>query len=555
MPSLPNETLMTRRPPPLDRARVGILAPKQWLVLGIAAGAALLAFQSGLRFMVANWAIVEEYSYGWFIPVIVGYLVWQKRAQLAALELRGAWSGLVLVALALLLALVGHLSAIRLLSQYGFVVAVFGLAACTLGWAGTRAVAAPLAMLVFMIPLPQFVLRELSQPLQLASSELGVALMRSFGISVFLEGNVIDLGSYKLQVVEACSGLRYLFPLMVLGFLAAYMFRTAWWKRAVLVLSTVPMTIVINSARIALIGVTVEYWGAVAAEGLLHDVEGWFMFMLCVVLLVVEMAVLVRLGRDRSTLRDAFLLDEPPALSNRDGRLASPDRAERPNGPTRGSAFRAAPALVACVLFAAVAAWSLATPERVSAPPARTAFTSFPMSLAGGWTGRPDRLDREVLATLAVDDYLLADYVRPGEPSVNLYGAWYASQSGGASTHSPRTCIPGGGWRIVEFREAAVPLKGATSSAPLTVNRAVIQKGEQRQLVYYWFSQRGRVLTSEVAVKWYILHDAMAIGRTDGALIRLVTPMTAGEPPDAADRRLAAFLDAVAVRLPAYVPA
>ena len=212
--------------------------------VAIAVVAAIAVFYPALRFMVATWDQVEEYSYGYFIPFIAAFLIWQKNEELRRHEFAGAWTGLLLIAAALLLGLVSQFSAIRLFGQYGFVLALFGIAVCHIGWRGTRIIAVPLAVLLFMIPLPQFLLRELSQQLQLLSSEMGVALIRLFGISVFLEGNVIDLGAYKLQVVEACSGLRYLFPLMALGFLAAYFFQAAMWKRVLVFASTVPLTIV-----------------------------------------------------------------------------------------------------------------------------------------------------------------------------------------------------------------------------------------------------------------------------------------------------------------------
>jgi exosortase D (VPLPA-CTERM-specific) len=270
--------------------------PLVWIALGLVGIATVAAFYPGLAFMVQNWDEVAEYSYGYLIPVIVAFLIWQKADVLRLQSWEGAWSGLALVFLALLLRLAGDLSAIRVITQYGFVIALYGIAVCLLGWRTMRLVAVPLAVTLFMIPLPQFVLREMSQQLQLLSSQLGVSLIRLCQISVYLEGNVIDLGPYKLQVVEACSGLRYLFPLMALGFLAAYFFKGAMWKRAIIFVSTIPLTIIINSLRIGLIGVTVEYWGVSMAEGLLHDFEGWFMFMICVALLVGEMTLLAWLG-------------------------------------------------------------------------------------------------------------------------------------------------------------------------------------------------------------------------------------------------------------------
>ena len=513
----------------------------QWIIVGAVGLALIVVFLPGLRFMVSNWEQVEEYSYGYFIPLISAFLIWQRSDVLRTMELRGSWSGLLLLGLGLMLGLIGEFSAIRLFGQYGFIVALFGLAVGFIGWRGTRLIAVPLAILLFMIPLPQFLLRELSQQLQLLSSQIGVGLIRLFDISVFLEGNVIDLGSYKLQVVEACSGLRYLFPLMVLGFLAAYFFQGAWWKRALIVLSTIPLTIGINSLRIGLIGVTVEYWGPAMAEGLLHDFEGWFMFMLCILLLIAEMSLLARIGARPTSLRAVFGLEYPDPVAS-----GTPINYHR--FPT--------PLLAAGLLLAALALTTLLMPPREQIKPDREPFSQFPMHLSGGWTGRTDHLDSDVLATLQLDDYLLANYAREGEPWINLYSAYYASQSSGVSSHSPRTCIPGGGWKVTQIEETPVTwVSGAGQPAvTMTVNRTVIQKGEQRQLVYYWFNQRGRVLTNEVAVKWYILQDSIARKRSDGALLRLVTLVPPGEDIAAADRRLTAFLGTVAPLLKSHVP-
>ena len=510
-------------------------SPALWLLIALSVLAAVGAFFPALRFMVATWDQVPEFGYGYFIPFVSGYLIWQRSDRLRERDSQGAWSGVWIVLAGLLLGLVGGLSAIRMTSQYGFVLALFGIAVTWLGWQGTRIIAAPLALLLFMIPMPQFLLREMSEQLQLLSSQLGVALIRLFDISVFLEGNVIDLGSMKLQVVEACSGLRYLFPLLVLGVIAAYLFRAPLWKRVVLVLSTIPMTILINSLRIGLIGVTVDRWGTGMAEGLLHDFEGFAMFMLCIVLLGMEMALLARVGASHRPLREAFDVDGPPAA---------------PAGAL--IAFRSVPlsAIAAGTLVAGVALMLAFAPSREQTHPPRSTFAEFPLQLPGGWQGRTQALPPDIVAWLATDDYLLADFVRPQAPGVNLYSAYYASQSGGGSAHSPRTCIPGDGWAISSLAEASVPVGRGT----LVVNRAIIERQGQRQLVYYWFDERGRNLTDELKVKWYILRDGIVRNRSDGALVRLVTPILASEGEAGADRRLADFLGVVQPQLSAFLP-
>ena len=144
--------------------------------------------------------------------------------------------------------------------------------------------------------MPYFIDAVLSWRLQIISSELGVAFIRLFQIPVFLEGNVIDLGQYKLQVVEACSGLRYLYPLMSLGFLAAYFFQAPLWQRALVFLSTIPITILMNSLRIGVVGIMVDNFGPQDADGFLHMFEGWIIFLACAILLVGLMHLLARVG-------------------------------------------------------------------------------------------------------------------------------------------------------------------------------------------------------------------------------------------------------------------
>ncbi len=205
----------------------------------------------------------------------------------------------------------GAIATTHTLSQYGLIVTILGIALGLMGWRAFRFVAVPLLMLFFMVPLPNFLFAALSTKLQLVSSQLGVDVIRLFGISVYLEGNVIDLGTYKLQVVEACSGLRYLFPLASLSFIAAYIFRGAFWKKALIFLSSIPITVLMNSLRIGIIGVLVEYGGIEQAEGFLHYFEGWVIFMVCMAILVLEMVVLARIGEEKKSLADAFAIDFP----------------------------------------------------------------------------------------------------------------------------------------------------------------------------------------------------------------------------------------------------
>jgi exosortase D (VPLPA-CTERM-specific) len=507
------------------------------VLLAISAVALAASFHDGLEVMVMWWLRKEEYSHGFMIPMVSAYLAWQRREAVAAAAGTGSWAGVGILLLGLALGLIGELGTVYVLVQYGFVVALAGTLLAVMGARAFRVIAMPVALLLFMIPLPNFLYNNLSSQLQLISSQLGVEFIRLCNVSVYLEGNIIDLGTYQLQVAEACNGLRYLFPLMTIGFIIAYLYQAALWKRVVVFLSTIPITVLMNSLRVGIIGVMVEYWGVAAAEGFLHDFEGWAVFMVCFAILLLEAWLLLRFGDQPRSLRAVFRLDFPGVSSG------SP--AMRPRA-------LAAPPIAAVLLLSAAAIPVAALPVRTEITPAREPFLTFPLEL-GAYRGRRDYLSREVAGALGADDYLIADYSAPGRGPVNLFMAYYDSQQKGRSVHSPRSCIPGGGWRIESLEEVTV--EGASAGAgALRVNRVEIASGDARQLVYYWFQQRGRTLTNEYIVKWFILWDSVRSNRSDGALVRLTTVIPSGGDVAAAEQLLAEFAAALAPRLTGFIP-
>ena len=223
-------------------------------------------YWDGLAEAVLRWELQEEYSHGYLIPLVSLFILWEKRFQIASSYQNYSWWGLPIIALALIILLVGEVSALYVLIHYSFILLLLGLSVAFLGSA-TRYTWVAIVLLGFAVPLPYFIEVILTSKLQLISSQLGVEIIRLCRIPVFLSGNIIDLGNYQLQVVEACSGLRYLFPLMSLGFIGGYLYQASAWKRAVLFLSTVPITIFMNSVRIAITGILVDNWGTEMAEG------------------------------------------------------------------------------------------------------------------------------------------------------------------------------------------------------------------------------------------------------------------------------------------------
>lgn len=505
--------------------RTGLLAIFAVLV-------AIVAFDRALFELVRRWIAEEEYSHGFLIPAVSFWIIWMRRDALIASFGRPSWTGLAVIALALGMHIIGQYSSIYILSQIGFILALLGIALAAGGYSLLKVTFVPIAFLIFAVPLPYFVQSNLTLQLQLISSQLGVAVIRIFQIPVYLEGNVIDLGFYKMQVVEACSGLRYLYPLLSLSFLAAYLFQAPLWQRALVFLSGIPITIGMNGFRIGMVGVTVDWWGPKMADEVLHLFEGWAIFIACAGLLIVEIFLLARLsGR---TFTQVFHL--PP--------LTVRPRQERISGSTSQLALVSGLVLV----FAAGAIVHLVAQQSEFIPD-RTRFAAFPLNI-GEWQGHASLLDSGTEQYLGLDDYLLSDYNRPNDKPVNLYVAYYSSQRNGYAPHSPVVCIPGGGWLITNLKQKSYD--GLGTDLPL--NRAIIERGGVKQIVYYWFDERGRQIANEYLAKWYLLADAITKNRTDGSLIRLTTQVFPGETEREADERLQSFMRDVVPALAKYLP-
>ncbi len=185
------------------------------------------------------------------------------------------------------------------------------------------------------------------------------------------------------------------------------------------------------------------------------------------------------------------------------------------------------------------------------ATPLRQSFTEFPLQLAA-WSGRPLTLDAKVLEVLRVDDYMLRHYLDRQGSSVELYVGYYKSQREGATYHSPKNCLPGAGWTFLSTGTLVLPM-ASDAGHPPTINQFIIQKGVDRQVVLYWYQDRGRVITSEYWAKAYMIWDAMRRNRTDGAFVRITVPFGAeGEAQALQQGR--AFAETIFPLLLEYLP-
>jgi EpsI family protein len=207
--------------------------------------------------------------------------------------------------------------------------------------------------------------------------------------------------------------------------------------------------------------------------------------------------------------------------------------------------------IVAAVLLTTAAYLSAA--RRPEPPLAREPLANLPLVI-GDWKGQTaEPLEADIVRALGVDDHITRVYHVDGQPPVGLYVGFYASQRQGDTIHSPMNCLPGAGWQPVATSRVSIPVQ--EPGGPVEVNQVVIQKGDERQLVLYWYHGRGRVVASEYVSLAYRVWDAATRSRTDGALVRVISPIARSEHgPDAAERRALSFAAGLYDELPRFLP-
>lgn len=502
-------------------------------VLAISAGGLLLLSNESLVELVKRWSTQKEYGHAWLVPAISGYLFYGNYHQMP----RGSSPTLAIVVwgIACLFALTGWVAGLFFIAQLSVVLSLIAILLLMYGRKAVCLQWASLVFLIFAIPLPYMIEAPLTAQLQLISSQLAVWMIAYLDMPVYLAGNVIDLGVLQLQVVEACSGLRYIFPLMSLGFLAGYFYRGPLWARTLIFASTIPIAVVSNSVRIAVVAwLATEYQLPVEA-GVIHDLEGLLLFLICMIMLFIEISGinLVVYGRQKTLWL----------------KLGFPDVSASTGKNIFDLTVFNKPQVV--IYFAFITLVSMYIQQlveqkrQVSGQP--TFLAAFPLRW-DGWKGLPVTLPEITTSALLMDDYLSINYSHSNsEIPVNFFVSYYASQRSGQSPHSPKVCIPGGGWNIALFER--------DSAKGLPFNRVVIAQGERRQLVQYWFVERGRPVANEYYKKWLLIKDFVAHGRTDGALVRITTPVHTTETLDSANRRLTEFRETVAHQIMFYLPA
>ncbi|MCJ7782902.1 MAG: exosortase/archaeosortase family protein [Desulfobacterales bacterium] len=244
--------------------------------------------------LVSDWIHMPDFSHGFLIPLVSFYFVYERRKELSVLSPSTAWGGLGLIVLGILLLLSGNLATEFFTMRFSMLVVLGGILLFLLGKEFYKALLFPLVFLIFMIPIPSVLMDRITFPMQLFASKVAAKSLYLIGIPALREGNIILLANTSLEVAEACSGIRSLISLLALSVVFAYLSQKTTLKRVLLVLSTFPIAIIANAARVTGTGILAHHYGDKVAQGFFHGFSGWILFVVAFVCLFVVGSLLSR---------------------------------------------------------------------------------------------------------------------------------------------------------------------------------------------------------------------------------------------------------------------
>ena len=248
--------------------------------------AMLYAYRDVGAALVAQWAADENYSHGFLVLPLAMYFAWKRRQSFAQLSLQPSLWGAVLIVGGLFLLVAGVAAAELFVARASFVCVIAGSVLFLFGHQHLRVLVFPIGFLFLMIPPPEVLFNEVALPLQLFASRAGEIALRGFGVAVLRDGNVLELVGMRLEVAEACSGIRSLVALLAFALMIGECSGSSTPRLWLLAASTLPIAILANAARIAATGLAAHTFGRAAADGLLHTTSGLLVFAVAVCLLL-----------------------------------------------------------------------------------------------------------------------------------------------------------------------------------------------------------------------------------------------------------------------------
>ncbi len=242
--------------------------------------------------VVMQWYNDENYSHGFLIPFVSGYLLWQRKDDLKDVVLKPSNIGIFIVLSGLCLFLIGKLSSELFTMRSSMLIVLAGIILYTSGFKFFKEISFPFFYLIFMIPLPYLIYDTVAFPLKLFVTGFSVEFLSSIGVLVVREGNIIHLADTTLEVADACSGIRSIISLLAMSTALSYLTQSGWIRKLILSILAVPIAIFVNSVRVIVTGILAEIYGSKVAEGFFHEFAGLLIFGVAIILLIAFAVVL-----------------------------------------------------------------------------------------------------------------------------------------------------------------------------------------------------------------------------------------------------------------------
>jgi len=450
--------------------------------------------------LVNDWSF-STYSYGFLVPALAAYLVWEKRANLKRLPVSPSLWGNVALLLAVLLFLLGEVLSDSFLMRVSMVVATTALIQASLGNLFLKELAFPIFYLALMIPVPFVLVNAIVNYLMFFDAKHAATILQLLGIPIYLDSNFLHLPNLTVEVAEGCSGIKSIFALFVLGIFYSHLLPVSGRLKVLVVASTIPLAVITNLFRIVVTVWLTYYIGPVVLESLFHKLTGTFNFLLSFLLLIVLAELLRKKSAPAPLQRDNF--DDPQPI------------AHRINMPTRSGWS----STVLSTLVIAIAIWLSGLLESPSSPPTPVSLADVPSSFetftaaAKVW---PDAYDDAKAEQAATRFYTTAE----GVP-IELFVGYRGDSTGGERLRSPKLVLPAK-WSYLWITSTQLQVNG---SEPIEANWMLTQTAGSRRLVLYWYGSEGGTFTGELYYRFALLKERL-MGRSAGMLVvRIATPV------------------------------
>ncbi len=462
------------------------------------------------------------YSYAFLIPVISAYLIWLRRDTLHELKVQPSYvTGSFLLTAGLSALIIGQAGGISVLQQVSLMLTIPAMVLLVFGKAVLKALALPISFLWFMIPIWEILTDPLHLPFQAFSANMGVMLLRIAGIPVFQDGLFIHLPNITLEVARACSGVNYLIAVLATSIPLSTIVLTSMRRRVTLVLLAVTVSALANSLRVALIGLLAYYDMSGDLHGPYHALHGIFVSMVGYLVIFGGLWILSRNQHDGNPR------PFPSPVSEKKGRLEW-------NQQKTSLGF-----LIAVLLLAG------STPyiDRSRPVPLRHSLSGLSL-VSAGWVGR----DVPYEHIPGVDQSLSRIYRHVSGEEVHVSVSYFETQTQGKELVGPGTA---------KLHSDATRVRMIVGQrGEVEMNRLLRHEGGRAQAVLFWYDLNGRIVPGRYAAKLYTAFDAVANGRTSGALVSLATALPSDDEParQRALESLSAFVSTFYPILDQYLP-